>query len=268
MATIIERQERTECGTLYAQQRFDTEDITPERRREYFQRIVYNWRLTVHWIDAETKQPVVDPLDCATVVFKRRCNDHMLLRTCFQACMPNARTELKKSSTERRVRLLFCAWARLLSIASDIMPYILASEAKAEGVMKDSHMKKLRQEINIADYITARTARLISAPKLRLELAQSYLLWNTGNVQPAHYDLLYDIAPPPPLHIQPTFQRNATIRGIALAIYKTRAWSDLPILGDAIEESGCEDAYVLNHCRDTSLRHTRGCWLLDYCMGR
>jgi hypothetical protein len=39
------------------------------------------------------------------------------------------------------------------------------------------------------------------------------------------------------------------IRQIATAIYADRRFDDLPVLADALEEAGCEDADVLGHCR-------------------
>jgi hypothetical protein len=35
-----------------------------------------------------------------------------------------------------------------------------------------------------------------------------------------------------------------------------------PILADAMEEAGCTDAAILDHCRGPG-PHARGCWLLD-----
>jgi hypothetical protein len=36
----------------------------------------------------------------------------------------------------------------------------------------------------------------------------------------------------------------------------------MPILGDALEEGGCTNAEMLNHCRQPGI-HVRGCWLVD-----
>jgi hypothetical protein len=37
----------------------------------------------------------------------------------------------------------------------------------------------------------------------------------------------------------------------------------MPILADALQDAGCEDDAVLNHCRDTNQVHVRGCWVVD-----
>jgi hypothetical protein len=42
---------------------------------------------------------------------------------------------------------------------------------------------------------------------------------------------------------------------------------DLPILADALEEAGCDNAAILQHCRQES-EHVRGCWVLDLLLGK
>ena len=41
----------------------------------------------------------------------------------------------------------------------------------------------------------------------------------------------------------------------------------MPILADALEESGCDDAEVLDHCRGPG-PHVRGCWVADLVLGK
>ena len=54
---------------------------------------------------------------------------------------------------------------------------------------------------------------------------------------------------------------GATVR-LAHTIYDNRRFEDMPVLGDALEDAGCQDAAILDHCRQPSI-HVRGCWLLD-----
>lgn len=54
---------------------------------------------------------------------------------------------------------------------------------------------------------------------------------------------------------------NGTVRKVAEAIYELRAFGELPILADALEEAGCNDARILQHLRD-KIEHTRRCWVL------
>ncbi len=55
---------------------------------------------------------------------------------------------------------------------------------------------------------------------------------------------------------------DGAARKLAEAIYQERAFDRLPILADALEEAGCTDAEILNHCRAEGV-HLRGCWALD-----
>jgi hypothetical protein len=62
-------------------------------------------------------------------------------------------------------------------------------------------------------------------------------------------------------------QHRELIRHLARAIYDERRWDDLGILADALEEAGCTDADMLNHCRGPGL-HARGCWVVDLLLGK
>jgi hypothetical protein len=60
---------------------------------------------------------------------------------------------------------------------------------------------------------------------------------------------------------------NGTIPILAGAIYEEKAFDRLPILGDALEEAGCIDRDILDHCRGEGM-HARGCWVVDAILGR
>jgi len=63
----------------------------------------------------------------------------------------------------------------------------------------------------------------------------------------------------------PTLQKewiNKTTKCVANYIYNNQSFEDMPILGDALEEAGCNNADILNHCR-TDNEHVKGCWVLD-----
>lgn len=54
---------------------------------------------------------------------------------------------------------------------------------------------------------------------------------------------------------------------LAQAIYEERAFDRLPVLADALEESGCTDKDILGHCRGAG-PHVRGCWPVDLLLGK
>jgi hypothetical protein len=49
---------------------------------------------------------------------------------------------------------------------------------------------------------------------------------------------------------------------LARSIRQDQAFHLLPILGDALEEAGCVDASILDHCRTPGL-HVLSCWVVD-----
>jgi hypothetical protein len=58
-----------------------------------------------------------------------------------------------------------------------------------------------------------------------------------------------------------------TVPAIAHRIYDERHFEDMPILADALEDAGCADAAILDHCRGPR-PHVRGCWVLDLLLGK
>lgn len=60
---------------------------------------------------------------------------------------------------------------------------------------------------------------------------------------------------------------SSTVPKIAQAIYDDRAFDRMPILADALEDAGCDNADILNHCRSGS-EHVRGCWVLDLLLNK
>ena len=60
---------------------------------------------------------------------------------------------------------------------------------------------------------------------------------------------------------------DGTVQKIAQAIYEERAFERMPILADALEEAGCTETEILNHCRQPG-EHVRGRWVVDLCLGK
>ena len=51
-------------------------------------------------------------------------------------------------------------------------------------------------------------------------------------------------------------------------MYEARDFGAMPILADALQDAGCEDAAILDHCRDANGVHVRGCWVVDLVLGK
>ncbi|AMV23517.1 hypothetical protein VT84_03845 [Gemmata sp. SH-PL17] len=61
--------------------------------------------------------------------------------------------------------------------------------------------------------------------------------------------------------------RTETAVLLARQMYESKDFSAMPILGDALQDAGCDNADILNHCRKPG-EHVRGCWVLDLVLER
>jgi hypothetical protein len=57
--------------------------------------------------------------------------------------------------------------------------------------------------------------------------------------------------------------RTDTAVTLARQMYEAREFSAMPILADALQDAGCDNEDVLNHCRAAEQTHVRGCWVID-----
>lgn len=83
---------------------------------------------------------------------------------------------------------------------------------------------------------------------------------------PAHY--LRDIFGNPfrPVAFDPEW-RTSTVVAVARGMYENRDFSPIPLLADALQDTGCENETILNHCRSAG-SHVRGCWVLEMILGK
>jgi hypothetical protein len=65
----------------------------------------------------------------------------------------------------------------------------------------------------------------------------------------------------------PRAWQTSDVLGLAEGAYATRSFDHLPILADALEDAGCDDAALLGHLRGPG-PHVRGCWALDLILGK
>jgi hypothetical protein len=60
---------------------------------------------------------------------------------------------------------------------------------------------------------------------------------------------------------------TSTVVALARSVYDDRAFDRLPILADALQDAGCANDHVLDHCRSDG-PHVRGCWVVDLVLGK
>jgi hypothetical protein len=62
--------------------------------------------------------------------------------------------------------------------------------------------------------------------------------------------------------------RTSDVMLLAQGISEERAFARMPILADALQEAGCDNEDILDHCRGATAAHVRGCWVVDLVLGK
>ncbi|MDY3563323.1 hypothetical protein R5W23_004824 [Gemmata sp. JC673] len=70
-----------------------------------------------------------------------------------------------------------------------------------------------------------------------------------------------------PVTFSPSW-RTDTALSLAQGMYDSRDFGAMPILADALQDAGCDNGDVLDHCRDPKGIHVRGCWVVDLVLGK
>jgi hypothetical protein len=92
------------------------------------------------------------------------------------------------------------------------------------------------------------------------------LLWHYTN--PRYSAYIREIFGDPfhPIVVDATWL-TAHVVALATGKYQDRAFDGMPILADALQDAGCDNNDILNHCRKPG-EHVRGCWLVDLLLGK
>ena len=194
---------------------------------------------------------------------------------------------LKFKRTDRKLRLFTCACIRdeqeLLANELDVL--IEKVEALADGLatfedvrnaipglydLEISWGEEDEGDESLEGYYCAKNAVIT----LTAHLDDSFLTALGACPQLAdaeeffQCELLRDIFGNPfrPVVFDPNW-RTSTVVAIAKAMYESRDFSPMPILADALQEAGCENADILNHCRSDG-PHVKGCWVVDLVLGK
>ena len=69
-----------------------------------------------------------------------------------------------------------------------------------------------------------------------------------------------------PVAVDPSWLTSDVV-AMCRGMYETRDFAAMPILADALQDAGCENADVLSHCRGDG-PHVRGCWVVDLMLGK
>jgi hypothetical protein len=192
---------------------------------------------------------------------------------------------LPKKARERKLRLFACAccrrlWGRLTDERS--RRAVEASELFADGRIGRKRLSDAAAAADAAlrdiwsaaasgprlDDEPARGARQVASP--HLPTAVSWAVAAQGEEARARADLLRDLVNPfQAVAVDPAWltRNGGAVRQVAEGMYEASDLGQMPVLADALQEAGCDNVALLNHCRGPG-PHARGCWLVDLLLGK
>lgn len=180
---------------------------------------------------------------------------------------------------DRRYRRFICACARLLSPGADETPILCEALVVAERYAAGN--------AQTTDLHAAQRA-ILDSPQMKWEGGNA--LWNVVlcaveksavhsamiAIQFMNYkDLVLDRSIAGLIHeylgspfasvkVEEAWLswKNGLVVGLAQVVHDESAFDRMPILADALEDSGCTDTDILRHLRGAT-PHVRHCWVLD-----
>jgi hypothetical protein len=179
-------------------------------------------------------------------------------------------------ASERKLRLWACACCRRIwrLMNERARGAVETSERFADGKARMRDLKAAyEQTTGVTSELAAGWAARLGRKKAP-RLAAHFAAQASGSVRQeseAQADFLRDVFGNPfrTAEVNPAWLvwNGGMVRSMAQVIYDERAFEQMPILADALEEAGCNDAEILQHCRMPGV-HVRGCWVVDLLLGR
>jgi hypothetical protein len=177
---------------------------------------------------------------------------------------------LQDRASQRKLRLFACAcvadYIRVMGKEGTRMPAALAiSEAYADGVVgREEWLRSTRLSFHFspwkfedvhqeARYAVEAAECVAESQEQQQQRECAFISCVFGN----------------PFHptVFASAWRTVDVAALAQVAYESRDFSALPILADALEDAGCTDRTILEHCRGPD-PHVRGCWVLDLILGK
>lgn len=199
--------------------------------------------------------------------------------------------DLKMQSQFRKMRFFGCACVRRVwHLLEDerAQKAVEVAERFADGFLGEKELNEAHRlaseavfdddeetgnEVDATIYTTVELLCEIDAVRwhpgdLASDNVRSLLVADPESESKAQALLLHDIFGNPFRPV--TFRTDwltPTITRLAQSAYEDRRFDLLPILADALEEAGCDNTDILDHCRTFPV-HVRGCWVVDQILGK
>lgn len=198
--------------------------------------------------------------------------------------LPSQMLEFVFGKTSRRkYRLFACACCRLISehLSDEDFRVVDAAERFADAELEEEELRAVWTmacnagcEIATVAAVGSEASAWHVAHQAALETARMWVLaskgmWALSAAQSEQAVYLRDLSGP--LLFRPAgaceLVPTDSVRTLARALYAERRFDELPILADALEETGMGDPELLEHLRSAG-PHVRGCWALDLVLGK
>jgi hypothetical protein len=196
--------------------------------------------------------------------------------------------------SERKLRLFICACCRTHSNSMPLMEEVMnLAEQVADGLAVLEDVERLLDSLpvprdpghdlswlryrNLCEQDSFFGALKVShsqfgpdcewapvyANRLRCVLGYPFLKYETalakGLIGPIYLSL-------PALKLNPSWL-TSTVLALANGISEQKAFDRMPILADSLQDAGCDNEEILQHCRG-EIVHVRGCWVVDLLLSR
>jgi hypothetical protein len=162
----------------------------------------------------------------------------------------------------RKMCLVACAFARHMLAEHDDrrgLHVIETAERHADGLASDKELAG-----------AARTGRGLAGSAALGDIREVITVAARHRSHAELCDLVREVVGDPfrPPECDPAWLRwhDGCVEKMVRTIYRGQRFAELPILGDALEDAGCDNTVLLGHCRQAR-NHTRGCWVIDALRG-
>ena len=196
------------------------------------------------------------------------------------------RLEWQLQRGPRKTRLLVIALYReLLSLLFDerSRQALDAAEQHADGLLTDAELQTARGIAEFAAWEAEQTLTFQMHPELRAAYGAALAATSNGELlgdrfadamdvrglitPEVEWKLWLEVYGPRGPTVFELAWRTSTVVSMARGMYESRDFGAMPILADALQDAGCDNSDILDHCRGPG-PHVRGCWVVDLVLGK
>jgi hypothetical protein len=168
-------------------------------------------------------------------------------------------------SAARKLRLFAVACLRRIwhVLGAEHRQCLAAAEQMADGAKSADEMRNMRGgsfSLLLGDPVSAAYFAVNRALGVMGEIRHRERMTQADLVREVFDNPFHPVAVPPAW----LAANDHAVRRLAETIYAEQSYDLLPFLGDALEDAGCAEQAILQHCRlPQPVEHVRGCWLID-----